>query len=116
MATRQGQSRVFIAPLHSNRPTPESEWMSATHRSGNEDQPRWSTTGRLLYFISARDGSQCIWAQRLDTVSKRPIADAFAVLHLHDNQRVFDGVAIARDRIVFARGEQTSSIWLAEPQ
>jgi len=34
-------------------------------RSGNEDQPRWSTSGRLLYFISARDGSQCIWAQRL---------------------------------------------------
>ena len=50
------------------------------------------------------------------TVSKRPVGDAFAVLHLHDSQRVFDGVAVARDRIVFARGEQTSSIWLAEAQ
>jgi serine/threonine protein kinase len=116
MAVKEGQSHLLIAPLHSNRPTPESEWRSATDSSGKEDQPRWSPSGRLLYFVSARDGSQCIWAQRLDPVSKRPLGNTFAILHLHDNRRIFDGLAVARNRIVFARGEQTSSIWLAEPQ
>jgi serine/threonine protein kinase len=116
MAIKQERMQVFIAPLHSNRPTPESEWVLVTDRSKQEDQPRWSPGGKLLYFVSARDGSNCIWAQRLDPVSKRPVGEAFAVYHFHDNQRIFDGYTSAHDRIVFARGEQTGSIWLAEPQ
>jgi serine/threonine protein kinase len=116
MAIKQGQSHVFIAPLCSNRPTPQSEWMLVTDRSRNEAQPRWSPSGKLLYFISARDGSNCIWAQRLDPASKRPVGDAFAVSHFHDNQRMVFGFTSAHDRIVLVREEQTASIWLAEPQ
>jgi len=116
MATRRGRSRIFIAPLHPDRPAPESEWVSVTDGGRYEDQPRWSPGGKLLYFISARDGSNCIWAQRLDPVSKRPVGEAFAVYHFHDNQRKFDSFTSAHDRIVFARGEQTGSIWLVQPQ
>jgi serine/threonine protein kinase/Tol biopolymer transport system component len=116
VATRQGRRRVFIAPLHTERVAPESEWVAVTEEVRYEDQPRWSPSGKLLYFISARDGLRCIWAQPLDPVSKRPVGQAFAVYHFHDLQRNFGRITSVHDKIVFDREEPTGSIWLAEPQ
>jgi Tol biopolymer transport system component len=117
VAIRQGLKRVFIAPLHSDRAAPESEWVAVTDWSScYENEPRWSPSGNLLYFISARDGPNCIWAQLLDPVSKRPIGGAFAVYHLHDARLNLARITSVPGRIVFAREEETGSIWLAEPQ
>ncbi|MFL6276238.1 MAG: protein kinase domain-containing protein [Blastocatellia bacterium] len=116
VASRQGHMRVFIAPLHADRATPESEWVAVTDGSRYDDQPRWSPGGALLYFISEQGGSTCIWAQRIDPGSKRPIGEAFAVYHFHDLQRnLSDRIVLAHDKIIFAREEVTGSIWLAEP-
>jgi hypothetical protein len=53
----------------------------------NNDKQRWSPNGNLLYFVSERDGFRCIWAQRLDPGSKRPVGALFAVYHSHSPQR-----------------------------
>ena len=34
------------------------------------DAPAWSPDANLLYFWSSRDGSPCLWAQRLDPLTK----------------------------------------------
>ena len=36
----------------------------------------------MLYFVSSRDGTRCLYAQRLDSTG-RPVGDAFAVQHFH---------------------------------
>ena len=39
--------------------------------------PIWSPDGNLLYFLSERDGFRCIWGQKLDPASKRPLGAPF---------------------------------------
>lgn len=40
--------------------------------SQDAEAPDWSPDASLLYFWSDRDGSACLWAQRLDSITKRP--------------------------------------------
>ncbi len=41
--------------------------------------------GTRVYFTSTRDGYLCIWAQRLDPVTKHPLGPPFAYEHFHDS-------------------------------
>ena len=78
----------------------------------------------MLYFISDRDGSRCIWAQPLDPLSKRPVGEAFEVFGVHDARRslmrraLFGdvGLSVARDKLVFSMDEISGNIWMLEPQ
>jgi Tol biopolymer transport system component/predicted Ser/Thr protein kinase len=45
--------------------------------------PRWSPDGRLLYYLSDRDGFNCVWATPLDPRTNRPSGEPFPVLHAH---------------------------------
>jgi hypothetical protein len=45
--------------------------------------PRWAPEGRLLYYLSDRDGFLCVWATPLDPRTKRPSGEPFPVLHAH---------------------------------
>jgi hypothetical protein len=72
----------------------------------------------LIYFISDRDGQFCLWAQRLENVTKRPIATPFPIYHFHDSRLAMDNVGtsfleidVARDKIVMGLGELTGNIW-----
>src|SRR5262249_4098286 len=77
------QYTVYTAPFDPERPPPSSEWIEI-HRSGEVDpNAAWSPDGSLLYFSSERDGYNCLWAQRMDRVNKRPQGDLFAVQHFH---------------------------------
>src|SRR3954469_17297638 len=48
-----------------------------------DDYAQWSPDGNTLYFTSGADGFTCLWAQRLDGNTRRPLGDAFAVQHFH---------------------------------
>ena len=110
------RTRVMVAPFHGAAAIPESEWIPVTDGSGFDSRPRWSPSGNLLYFTSDRDGFRCIWAQRLDTATKRPVGPAFTVRHFHDLRRLLSdipelGFSVARDKLVFNMIEQTGNIW-----
>jgi hypothetical protein len=77
----------------------------------------------MLYFLSDRDRFRCIWGQRLDPVSRRPVGPAFGVQHFHDARRSLlavgnnvgaIGLGAAGNKLVFALGEVTGNIWLRE--
>ena len=81
----------------------------------------WSPDGNMLYFLSERDSFRCIWAQRLDPVTKRPTGDAFAVRHFHTSRRSLTtigdpvnlGLSVAIDKLIFSMVERTGNIWMA---
>jgi Tol biopolymer transport system component len=59
-------SRCYIAPVK-EAPVAESAWVYII-----DGEPRaWSPDGNLLYAISDRDGHTCVWARRLDAVTKQ---------------------------------------------
>jgi eukaryotic-like serine/threonine-protein kinase len=116
-----GGSREFVAPFRKLSLIEVREWIPITDGQGAPDVPRWSPDGTLLYYVSDRDGSRCIWAQRLVPETKRPIGEPFAVFHSHDREHSLSNVAVggidlavARDKIIFNMGELKGNIWSAE--
>jgi serine/threonine protein kinase len=118
--TAEGRTRMWIAPVRTPGLVEKREWIPISDGSSWEVVPEFSPDGKLLYFISQRDGFRCQWAQRLDAATKKPLGTPFAIHH-HHRARLspayaqFGTVAnsVARDKIAFTMGERTGNIWLA---
>jgi Tol biopolymer transport system component len=54
--------QILVLPFTTSGPVPEEEWIPVTDGSGLDREPRWSADGKLIYFLSERDGFRCIWA------------------------------------------------------
>ena len=83
--------------------------------------PQWSPNGNVVYFISDRDGFRCLWALRLNPVTKHAADKPFPVAHFHEARRsamelrAADlNLSVARDKAVFVLSERTGNIWMAE--
>ena len=101
----------------------DAEWIPATTEpSASDGRVAWSPDGNLLYFVSDRDGFRCLWAQRLEAASKRPVDRPVPVYHFHQTARRIShniarpGVAVARDKIVLALEERRGNVWMLEPR
>ena len=106
--------RAFIAPVRDG-PVPESMWIGGV---GGPVQG-WSPDGNLAYFMSDRDGYECLWARRLDPSTKHPVGEPFALLHSHDARLSLanqpeNKIALGGNTLVFSMGERTGNIWMAE--
>ena len=109
---RPNRARIAIAPVDGPKPVPESAWITIAEAAG-DDWANWSPDGKTLYFTSPRDGHNCLWGQRIDASSHRPVGEAFAVQHLHGRVS-FDhfGWSAAGGRIGLALVEATGNIWM----
>ena len=58
--------------------------------SQDGEAPSWSPDASLLYFWSDRDGSPCLWAQRLDPATKRPTGAPLSIQHFHSQRAVVE--------------------------
>ncbi len=113
---------IFIAPFRrSGEQESEDSWIQITKDNARNNLAAWSPDGRTLYYLSDRDGFRCIWAQRLDPDTKKPLGDAYAVYHSHNarlslanagHERA-TGLSVAGDKIVFSQGERQGAIWTA---
>jgi Tol biopolymer transport system component len=114
-----GTVTFHVLPV-SGPPAAPSEWLQVQGGSDWRGSPRWSADGRLLYYLSDRDGFICLWAQPLDPASKQPSGEPFPVLHAHDNRmkmitmiRETAGISVGRRRVVINASELTGEIYTA---
>jgi Tol biopolymer transport system component len=117
-ADRLARARVFVARIHSDAVAGEKEW---TEVSDDGDAPSWSPGANFLYFWSERDGSPCLWAQHLDSATKRPVGAPAVIQHFHSrglsSRNLYlgaPGIAVARDKVLFNLGEHTGNVWMTE--
>jgi eukaryotic-like serine/threonine-protein kinase len=110
--TQPNRSIIAIAPLDGTKPIPESAWIKIAEE-GPEDWANWSPDGKTLYYTSARDGHTCLWGQRIDTSSHRPMGEAFAVQHFH-GRALYEqgGWSAAGGRIAVVLVDGTNNIWM----
>ena len=113
--------QIFLAPDRGAAVIPQDQWIPVTDGKGMDRYADWSPDGKLLYFVSERDGFRCFWAQRLDPATKHPVGEAFPVQHFHTSRRSLMGpdpiqtsMSVAADKIVFSMVEQTGNIWLKD--
>jgi Tol biopolymer transport system component len=115
--TDEARSPIMIAPLR-NGFVDESEWIQLTGGTGIEATPWWSPDGGVLYFLSRRDGFQCIWAQRLDKATKRPAGTPFDIAHFHGaRHRVKEvgfGPGLSANKLVFTMNETSANVWMTD--
>jgi len=111
-------AQVLIARVLDSSVASESEWITV---SEDGDAPAWSPDARLLYFWSNRDGSPCLWAQRLDRGTKKPTGSPIAIHRFHSRglswRNLYLGapdIAVTHDKIVFNLGEHSGNVWLTD--
>ena len=111
--TEPNRGYIAIAPVDGQKPAPESAWITIA-ASEAQDWANWSPDGKTLYFTSRRDGHRCLWGQRLEASSHRPVGEAFAVQHLHGRVSYHDlgGWSLGGGRIGFVLVEETGNIWM----
>jgi len=105
--------QLYVVRLRPERPATEKDWIAISDGKSIDAEPRWSQDGRMLYFISERDGSSCLWARRFDPAAGRPAGEAFCVQHFHNpTLRLSVGpFALARDKMALFMVETRSNLW-----
>jgi Tol biopolymer transport system component len=112
--------RVIVVPFREHRATTENEWIVVADEHSDNDAPRWSPDGNLIYYFSDGDGFRCIWGQRLEPTTKKPLGEPFVVQHFHGHQRSlavhpnWSDLALARDKIIFNMAERRGNVWTAD--
>jgi Tol biopolymer transport system component len=104
--------RLLKAPFQGETMAPESTWLEFPEFSAYKSA--WSPDETLSYDISNRDGFNCVWAQRVDPLTKRPVAPPIPIYHSHEVRLEIGSVCIGRDRMIFTLAERTGNIWMAE--
>ncbi len=86
---------------------------------GNNDRPRFSADGRLLYFTSDRDGYQCLYSVAIDW-NGTAAGEPRSVHHFHQRRLAIDAVpaaaqalTVSADRIALTVQSVRSGIYLS---
>jgi DNA-binding winged helix-turn-helix (wHTH) protein/Tol biopolymer transport system component len=117
------RGQIMIAPVRDGSAGKEPQWIAVTDGTHNDGGPQFSPDGNTAYFISTRDGYDCIWAQRLDPATKRPVGEAFGYEHFHDaSQKDLDGfwsgdagdLSVARDKIIVSLVQWHVGMWMTQ--
>jgi Tol biopolymer transport system component len=71
-------SDAGVSTIHTT-PAAGGRWQAVTDGSTYDDKPHWSPDGRILYFVSHRDGVLNVWGRRIDTATGMAIGPIFQV-------------------------------------
>ncbi|HET6218189.1 MAG TPA: hypothetical protein VFE27_14290, partial [Acidobacteriaceae bacterium] len=116
-----GLAQILIAPVRHGAAAGPAEWITVTDGRNNDDKPQFSRDGNTIYFTSTRDGYLCIWAQRLDSVTKHPLGPPFAFEHFHNSEghaaayyQQLSDLTVARDKILINLPHVHPDIWMTQ--
>ena len=128
LAFRGGSSTadvIFIAPLTSELPVARQAWVQIVAPENDARPSGWSPDAGLLYFVSARDGARCLWAQRVNRTVGTPVGEPFVVQHFHGGRNVYrqslnvlstgPGNAITGDSFFYDLSNISANIWIMPP-
>jgi Tol biopolymer transport system component len=108
-----GSAAVFVAPVH-DRPVPRQEWVQVAEDANSIGSPQWSPGGSLLYYLSNRDSSACVWARGIDAGRVRP-GGPVHVYHDPGHPSIkatpARSLAVTSDRLYLMMATTESNIW-----
>ncbi len=111
-ASPAGDALLYVAPV-GPQPPPENSWIKIAEDDRFLANPDWSPEGKLLYYVSGRDGHACLWAQRISRDGK-PQGEPFAAFHSHSLPALYQSggaYGLTRDRLYLGLGDVKGNIW-----
>jgi len=116
--------QIHVAPFRAAAKIEPNVWIPITSTDQSSWDPWWSPDGNFLYFLSQRDGAICVWAQRVDSISKRRVGDPISIYHFHNPglnpltysglSPLYVGLTVTRDQLVLSLAETRSDVWSGE--
>jgi hypothetical protein len=113
--------QVFIAPFRPGSPPTRSEWVSIGDGEQDIRPCGWSPNGRMLYFVSSRDGFRCLYVQPWDPEAGRLDGPSRLVRHFHSFRNPIGGgasvistgagSAITKDQFLLDYTTAVSNVW-----
>ncbi len=123
-----GQWISFIAVPRADRststvyvmPVTGGPWRPVTDGQAYDDKPRWSPDGRVLYFISNRDGRFDVWGRRFDPDTGDLDGRPFRVTAFEGARQALSPYLVDLEmfitprRIFLPMAETSSRIWMLD--
>jgi Tol biopolymer transport system component/DNA-binding winged helix-turn-helix (wHTH) protein len=120
-AGARSPAQILIAQVMHGAAADQAEWITVTDGAYEDDKPQFSPDGNTVYFTSTRDGYLCIWAQRLDPMTKHPLGPPFAFEHFHNSEgrggayhQFSSDLAVAGDKILINLPHINHDIWMTQ--
>ena len=120
-ATADSRDSLFVVPLRPDRTLSEDEWIRVVAPEEDARPCGWSEDGTLIYILSSRDGTRCLYAQRVDAETGRPIGAPIEVQHFHGIRNYRTGAAgvistgpsnaVVAGAFLFDYATYTANIW-----
>ena len=114
-------AQILIAQVVHGAAAGQADWITVTDGAYENDKPQFSPDGNTVYFTSTRDGYLCIWAQRLDPMTKHPLGPPFAFEHFHNSEGragaynlSTSDLTVARDKILINLPHRNPDIWMTQ--
>jgi len=101
-------------------PSTGGAWRAVTDGDAFDDKPRWGPDGRVLYYVSERDGVKNVWGRRFDNATGTPVGEAFPVTSFRSRQFVISpqavqmDIAITSTHLMVPMSESRGDIWLLD--
>jgi Tol biopolymer transport system component len=89
-SSSEGEAMI-VARVPAEGPVRESDWITIGEPERDLRPCGWAPNRALLYFMSSRDGSRCLYALSVDPVTGRPQGVPFAVKHSHGGRNAWVG-------------------------
>ncbi len=107
-------STVYVIPAAGGA------WRAMTDGAAFDDKPRWGPDGRVLYYVSNRDGVKNVWARRFDNTTGMTIGEPFPVTSFRSPQFLISPQAVQMDIAVTAThllvpmSESRGDVWMLD--
>jgi hypothetical protein len=101
-------------------PAEGGAWQAVTDGRSYDDKPRWSPDGRILYYISDKDGRFEVWGRPFDPDAGRATGIPFRVTSLEGARQTLSPylsdleMFITPTRIFLPMSEAASRVWILE--
>jgi len=110
----ESTSTVYVVPATGGawRPITEGVWF--------DDKPRWGPDGRVLFFVSNRNGVPNVWGRRFDSTTGRPAGEPFPVTSFRSAQfqltprTVQMDIGVTSTHLLLPMTESRSDIWMLD--
>lgn len=117
-ATTGDATRLFAAQYSKALGRIEGPWLPLTSESEGASRPRWSRDGSAFYYLSHRDGFNCVW-KRSFSPGTHVAGEATAVKHYHDRGAGPDlafpswvNLSVGENSLYLSIAEVSSAVWL----